>query len=105
MGRWSAHHDQRKGQWLINYIRFVMDARGPNEGRILFGMDNETFDRLMEEYKTMSVPSDWPTSEKEEQQSMEALAEGLKGIVDNETFEDMLNTVGKINKKVTKQND
>lgn len=96
MGRWSEHHDQRKGQWFVNYVRFVMNARD-NEGRVLFNMDNETFDRLMEEYYTKSVPSGWPTKAEEEEHS----AKVLKSVLGDD--EDFINKVLRHNREVTKE--
>ena len=94
MGRWSKHHDQRKGQWLINYIRFSMNSRGPNEGKILFNMSNEKFDTLMEEYYTKSAPTDFPNQEKLDEMSRKLLEDAFGP--------ERANSIMKIHKEVTK---
>ena len=63
MGRWSKCHDQRKGQWLINHLRFNYGQRG-NEGRVLFNMSNAEFDKLMEEYNTQSEPTSFTEAQR-----------------------------------------
>lgn len=92
MGRWSKHHDQRKGQWLINYIRFVMNATGEHEGRILFNMENDKFDKLMEEYYNQGLPTGFPTQEKADEISRKALSK----VFDSKLVDDIM----KINKEV-----
>ena len=94
MGRWSEFHDQRKGQWLINHIRFTMNSRGENEGKILFNMDNKDFDRLMEEYYTLSTPSDFPNQKK--------LDEMTRKILEKEFSPEITKRMMKINKEITK---
>ena len=92
MGRWSEHHDQRKGQWLINYIRFGLGHRD-REGYILFNMDNKDFDRLMEEYYSRSEPSGMPSQEKMDEMSRKEL---------KKTFTpEMTNIIMKAHKEVT----
>lgn len=51
----AKSHDQRKGQWLINKIRDKHDnVYGEDYARvieyIIWNMENEDFDRLMEDY-------------------------------------------------------
>ena len=72
MGRWSKFHDQRKGQWLVNYIRFNLSGRGEHEGKILFNMSNTEFDKLMEEYETKSQPTTWSQDDRFEAMVKEA---------------------------------
>ena len=93
MGRWSEHHDQRKGQWLINYIRFGLGHRD-REGYILFNMDNKDFDRLIEEYYSRSEPSGMPSQEKMNEMSMKVLEKSFTP--------EMAKSIMKINKEITK---
>ena len=54
----AKSHDQRKGQWLINKIRFnnpkyCRDGRTPSAEqieRILFNIENVEFDKYMSDY-------------------------------------------------------
>ena len=69
MGRWAKSHDQRKGQWLVNQIRFAKDFPYPSKSDIkrlssenvmmrgkvlvelkLWNMTNEEFEEIMEKY-------------------------------------------------------
>ncbi len=95
MGRWSKFHDQRKGQWLINYIRFVMDCRGNDEGKILFNMSNKKFDELMSEYYTQGKPSGMPSQERVTEMSMIE----LKKHFSNETAK----IISDMNKEIVKE--
>jgi len=93
MGRWSKFHDQRKGQWLVNYIRFGMGQRG-NEGRILFNMDNEDFDKLMIEYFTKGEPSGMPSQAEVDEMSRKELEKAFGT--------EMASSIMNIHKEVTK---
>ncbi len=61
----AKSHDQRKGQWLINKIRFADDFPKPRKSLTpeecvafekavveirLWNMENDTFDKLMGDY-------------------------------------------------------
>lgn len=49
MGRYSPDHDQRKGQWLVNHVRFNLKREGMDLQRYLFAMSTEEFDEIMKE--------------------------------------------------------
>ena len=56
MGRWAKSHDQRKGQWLVNYVRKNIPDISSAEDYLhaielrLWNMTNEEFDKIMEDY-------------------------------------------------------
>ena len=59
MGRWSEFHDQRKGQWLVNYIRFNLGRRGQDLQRYLFNMTNEELEYILKKYYESNSIETW----------------------------------------------
>ena len=76
---------QRKGQFIINYLRFDVKVPEKEIGRILFAMRDEQFERIEQKYRQYVIEELHKFDRQARHEDLQQIADNVKTVFDYES--------------------